>query len=566
MRTLFKSVLLEKKDVALTIICGYIAGIAAIALFAASGYLISKAALLPPLYTLMILIACVKLLGFLAAFSRYGERFFSHRATFTMLSNLRVSFYQKIEPLAATIFQRFQSGDLLARIVGDIESLQHYFLRVLYPPVVLLFVFMSTVTVTAYFSPVIALILCSGFILTVVLVPFGIAVRQRKIYDNVRKSRGKLSTQATEFFYGFRELKANFQVNDKADELQALADTYVKEQKKNDLNKLYSETLNVFVSQVVTWAVLAVGAYFVSVGELDGVYLAMFVMIAITLLENTTPMAAFPSYMEDTKEATQRLEEVVKEKREAEGEERLPVGTGIQIDCSNVSFRYEGSEREVVRAATFSIPAGSKTAIVGPSGSGKSTLLYLLMKLHPATQGEIRLNDVSIVSIAEAALWEQTNVVLQANHFFAGSIRDNLLLAKDGLTDDEMKTALADVELGHFSLDDIVLEKGENLSGGEKQRLAIARAMLKKAPLWLLDEPTSSLDSVTERKVYTRLFELAKDDTLVLVSHRLSEMDKMDQIIVMDEGNIIEMGTYNELMAQQGYFYKLKKIEETVLV
>src|SRR5690606_4488063 len=125
---------------------------------------------------------------------------------------------------------------------------------------------------------------------------------------------------------------------------------------------------------------------------------------------------------------------------------------------------------------------------------------------------------------------------------------------------------LANVQLNHFLLSNQVLEKGENLSGGEKQRLAIARTMLKKAKLWLLDEPTSSLDAITEKKIYEQLFELAKDDTLVLVSHRLTGLEKMDQIIVIDHGKIIEAGTFNELMQQQGYFYKMKQIEQSVFM
>src|SRR5699024_6808930 len=128
----------EKKDIFLSIFFGFLTGLTAVSLFAASGYLISKAALAPPLYALILLTASVKLLGFMRALSRYGERYFSHRATFTMLSNLRVSFYNKLEPLAPRIFQKYRSGDLLARIVGDVETLQDFFLRVFYPPIVLI--------------------------------------------------------------------------------------------------------------------------------------------------------------------------------------------------------------------------------------------------------------------------------------------------------------------------------------------------------------------------------------------------------------------------------------------
>lgn len=150
--TITKVMFVEKRDIVISILCGFIAGITAIGLFALSGYLISKSALVPPIYTLMILVASVKILGIISALSRYGERYFSHRGTFTMLSNLRVSFYERLEPLAPTIFHKYRSGDLLSRIVGDVETLQNFFLRVFYPPIVLLLVFLCTIFFTVFFQ------------------------------------------------------------------------------------------------------------------------------------------------------------------------------------------------------------------------------------------------------------------------------------------------------------------------------------------------------------------------------------------------------------------------------
>src|SRR5690606_1905100 len=206
LRMIISVLLMEKKDTVLSIVFGFIAGISAVALFSASGYLISKSALAPPLYTLMILVASVKLLGILSALSRYGERYVSHRGTFTMLSNLRVSFYERLEPLAPSIFGRYRSGDLLARIVGDIESLQNFFLRVLYPPVVLLLIFLGTIFFTTFFSFEIAVLLFVGLIVTTLFVPAYFSYRQSKVDRKVREMRGELSTAVTEFLYGFRDL------------------------------------------------------------------------------------------------------------------------------------------------------------------------------------------------------------------------------------------------------------------------------------------------------------------------------------------------------------------------
>src|SRR5699024_94877 len=189
---IIKVMFVEKKDIVISILCGFLAGITAVGLFALSGYLISKSALAPPIYTLIILTSSVKILGIISALSRYGERYFSHRGTFTMLSNLRVSFYEKLEPLAPAIFQEYKSGDLLSRIVGDVESLQHFFLRVFYPPIVSLLVFLCTLFLTIFYSLELTLTLLIGFFLTTVSVPAIFALRQRKVERKVRESRGEL--------------------------------------------------------------------------------------------------------------------------------------------------------------------------------------------------------------------------------------------------------------------------------------------------------------------------------------------------------------------------------------
>jgi ATP-binding cassette subfamily C protein CydC len=565
MNVMIRLLLKEKKDVLLSVICGFIGGITAVGLFSASGYLISQAALAPPIYTLMVLVASVKMLGIISALSRYGERYYSHRGTFTMLSNVRVAFYEKLEPLAPGIFQKFRSGDLLSRIVGDVESLQNFFLRVFYPPIVLLLVFLVTIFFTAFFSIVHAFILFAGFLLTTVLVPAYFALRARKVDQRLREERGALSTEVTELFYGFRDLKIYSRLDEKEKALEAMAERYGKEEEKAGVHQLYSESLNTFVSLAVSVTVLAVGAYLIAEGELDGVFLAMLLMISLTVFENTTSMAVFPSHMEDTRTAVKRLSAVVKrDEAEAQRDEELELTESPEIQMSNVSFTYPDEDRKTLDEINLHFPAGSKTAIVGPSGSGKSTILKLLLQFLPADEGKIVLNDKDMKRVRQESIWKHANVVLQENHFFYGTIRDNLSIARDNLEDGEMEAVLHKVKLPYLALDDEVLEKGANLSGGEKQRLAIARAMLKNSKLWLLDEPTSSMDSLTEAAVYKEIAELAEEDTLILISHRLNGLEKMDQIIVMEDGQVKETGNYEELMQKQGYFYELKQIEQSV--
>jgi ATP-binding cassette subfamily C protein CydC len=431
---------------------------------------------------------------------------------------------------------------------------------------VLVIVFLSTILFTSFYSVYIALILLGGLLLTTFIVPAFFALRQRKTDLKVRKKRGELSTEVTELLHGFRDLKIYQQLDNKEVQLDKAAEAYVEEQQNEGMQHLFNESVNLMVSLIVTWFVLGAGAYLVTAGKLDGIFLAMFVMISLTVFEDAAPMAAFPNHLQANRQAAGRLFSVVRDgrrERTAQIAQELPAASP-DIVLDQVSFSFSEELRTTIQSASLSLPAGSKTAIVGPSGSGKSTLLQLLLKTVSPDKGEIRMHGIPTDKISGEQIWERANVVLQKNHFFYGTIRDNLAIAKNGLTDEVMKEMLSIVKLGHFSLEDRVLEKGENLSGGEKQRLAIARAMLRNKSLWVLDEPTSSVDAVTEDHIYRTLFRQAAEDTLVLVSHRLTGIEKMDQIIVMEQGKIIETGTYTELMNQKGYFYSLKKLEQSV--
>ncbi|MFC4408919.1 thiol reductant ABC exporter subunit CydC [Chungangia koreensis] len=561
MKDIVKLILKEKRDVLLSILFGFLGGIAGVALFAGSGYMISTGALEPPIYIIIIMAAALKLFGIASALLRYGERYFSHRATFTILGNMRSSFFGKLEPLAPGIFRKYRSGDLLARIVGDIESLQNFFLRVFYPPIVLALVFLLTMFFTALLSVSAALILFAGLILTTVVIPAFFAWRQKKFDSQVRESRAALSTEVTEFFYGFRDLKIHGQLRNKEAELNETANSYMQEQEKRSIQDLWNSSVNQFVGLVIAWAVLAVGAYQVAAGELDGIYLAMLVLIALTIFENAVPMAVFPAHLNDSGRASSRLQEVVEDVPAEIGTSQLDAGIAVDIEVRNVSYSFPEEVRPALQNVSIRLPAGTKTSIVGPSGSGKSTLFQVLLKMLIPDEGKVLLNGDG--NIKPESVWEEANIVLQENHFFYGTIRDNLAIAGD-VTDEEMKEVLVKTGLEHLSLNQEVLEKGGNLSGGERQRLAISRGMLKGGRLWMLDEPTSSVDALTERTIYEHLLEQAKDDTLVVISHRLNGLERMDQIIVMENGAIIEFGSYEELMERKGYFYEMKKIEKSI--
>ncbi|RAW13512.1 thiol reductant ABC exporter subunit CydC [Paenibacillus taichungensis] len=566
---LSKAMIQERKDIIFSILGGFIAGIAGVALFSASGYLISQTVFAPPLYTLIVLTSLVKLLGLLRAASRYGERLYSHRATFSMLSRLRTSFFARLIPLTPGILNKKRSGDLLARIVGDVESLQHYFLRVAYPPIIVVMVFLATVLFTSSFSLWIVVLFVVGMLTTTLVVPGIVLLGQRKIHGHVREQRALLSTEVTEVLYGFRDLKVYGQLTHREQQLQQASAALTVHQQRAAGNLLRGQSMHALVTFLISWGVLTLGAYLIIDGALAGVFLAMLVMASLTVFEEAAAMATLPLYKQDSEHAAKRLTETIQTSdRQAVStrqEGALSGNQAVSLDLTDVTFQYEGEWRPALKDITLHILPGSKTAIVGPSGSGKSTIIELLLKLRTPTTGEIRLNDVSVKELDEVSIWQTANVVLQQSHFFRGTIRDNLLLNDEEHSDEQLVDILEKVQLPNTSLTDVVYEKGENLSDGEKQRLALARAMLRKGRLWLLDEPTSSMDYVTEERVMKYLYAQAAEDTLLLICHRLTGLEEMDRIVVMEQGRVVEAGSFAELMEQKGYFYEMKKIERQLI-
>lgn len=564
---LTKALIQERKDIALSIVCGFIAGIAGVVLFAASGYLISQTVFAPPLYTLIVVTSLVKILGLLRAASRYGERLYSHRATFSMLGRLRASFFARLVPLMPNLLGKKRSGELLARIVGDVESLQHYFLRVAYPPIIVVMVFLATVLFVSAYSVWVACLLVAGMLATAFVVPGLVLLGQRRIHGKLLEQRAAVSIEVTELLYGFVDLKVYGQLKEREKQLQISSAALVAEQHAAARGLLRGQSLHTFVSYLISWGVLALGAYLTITGSLEGVFIAMLLLASQTLFEEAAPLANLPAYKQDSEYAAKRLAETVHEDGALQPGKAQPRGKVLSaeqaasIELCELSFHYEHKNRPVLKNNSFSIPPGSKAAIVGPSGSGKTTIFELLLKLRASTGGEIRLNGAPITELDEASIWHAANVVLQRSHFFRGTIRDNLLLDGEQRSDEELTAALEKVLLSHKALDDEVYEKGENLSDGEKQRLALARAMLRKGRLWLLDEPTSSLDYVTEQHVFQQLLTEAADDTLLIICHRLTGLEDMDLIVVLEHGSVVEAGTYAQLMEQKGYFYEMKQIE-----
>lgn len=569
---LTKVMVAEKKAIMLSILLGFIASISSVGLLGTGGYLISQAALYPPLYTLTMTIVFVRFFGLSRAASRYAERYFSHKATFTILGRLRVYFYDKIEPLAPALFATYRSGDLLSRVVADVDRLQFFFLRVFYPPLVMIIVFITTGMIIYTFSLGMAFILFAGFLVVGFIIPFIFTFLTGNIGYYLRQNRSQLSVVMTEYLFGFTDLRTNLRLKNKQGEIESISEQLIADQEKDGILASKGEGLSLMAAYVTAWFALLVGVIYVESGQLNGVYLAMLVLVTLTVFEAATPMAAIPGHVEESKVAAGRLFQLTNDQKlenkflAPQTVEFKKIIEPVKISFHDISFSYPNVARKALTKISLVVEPKSKIAIVGASGSGKTSLIQLLLKFYNDYEGKVTLADRSLADYSEEEARTYFGVVSQGDHFFNDTVRANLLLAKPEATDQELKNVLVDVSLAQLCLDNTLSEKGLSLSGGERQRLAIARVILKDAPILLLDEPTTGLDSITEQEVLSVLWSKIEGKTIVYITHRLVGLDKMDKIVVLDKGRIIETGSYEDLMKNKGHFYELKQIEKEKLI
>ncbi|MFP4879724.1 thiol reductant ABC exporter subunit CydC [Mammaliicoccus sciuri] len=543
------------KDFYLSIVIGVFGMLTALGMFALSGYMISKSALGTPLYALMILIVSIKLFGFVRAITRYFERLYSHRSTFTMLRDIRVNLFNQLIPIVPNVFRRYRSSDLLTQMVNHVERLQNILLRVYYPPIVIIITTVITILVMINFNIYAGVIIGLSMLMSVIIIPYLSAKRAESLAESVQQSEETYVAEYFDFEKGRSELKRFQQY--RAFKEKVLNKQYQYEDKKYKEQKFlssYDFMLNLS-SMVSIWCMTILCIWQIQEGVLNAVFFASILMITITLFEQAIPMTNVAFYKADTERSLKNIEEVINQSFE------LPQERSVQnhalYKAENVMFKYDFQERETLSQINFEINKGDHVAIIGPSGSGKTTMLNILMGLYSVNDSTLSYKNEQLSHVIQEDYVNEINTMLQHNHYFEGTVRENLLIEVE---DELMTNVLAAVNLNHLNLDQQLTKNAENISGGERQRLSLARLLLRKAQIWLLDEPTASLDEENEENVMNLL--LNKDDTIVIVTHNLKYLQSFDHIIVMNEGHIIEQGSYSQLIKEQGYLYKVIQYNE----
>ncbi|HEX2728893.1 MAG TPA: ATP-binding cassette domain-containing protein, partial [Rubrobacteraceae bacterium] len=306
---------------------------------------------------------------------------------------------------------------------------------------------------------------------------------------------------------------------------------------------------------------------------IKGVYLGFLALVALGAFEAVQPLGAAFQFLGRSLSAGERLFEITgSEAVVKDPEEPHAAPAQYTLEFDRVGFRYEKDEPAVLEGISFILKPGSRVAIVGPSGAGKSTLVALILRFWDPECGEVRLGGRDIRGYAQEDLRALVGVVSQDTHVFNASLRSNLLLANPEAGDAALERALERARLSGLverlpgGLDGYIGEQGARLSGGERQRLAVARALLKDAPILVLDEATANLDPVTERELLESVRELMKDRSTLVITHRLVDMQSMDEILVLDDGRIVERGVHEELRGSGGLYSRMLKVQDQMFV
>lgn len=535
-----------------------------IGLMATSAYLLARAALHPPILDLMIPIVGVRFFGLSRAVSRYVERYVSHDVTFRVLSQIRVKFYQGLEPLAPARLLNFRSGDLLSRIVADVEIQQNLFLRVFAPPFVALLVLLGYGFFLARYDLRFSFILAASFLVAGLGIPWGIKAMSQGVGRQMVALKAELNTQVADSLLGITELVAYGQDQTHLAKIQRTDKKLMDKQRRIAWLTALSSAMTGMIANLGMWFVLVLGILLVEKGKLSGVNLGMLALGTFSSFEALFPLALVPHHLEQNCAAADRLLELIEGKPAVQDTGvDSPKPEGLDFSFQDVSFRYGHDEPWALDHLTFRIPQQGKVAIVGQSGAGKTSIVNLLLRFWEYGEGQIDLGGHSLREYTQEDARRFFGVMTQRTHLFNATIRENLLLAKPEGTDEELIQASQQAKLHDFILslpqgyDSYVGEGGFKLSGGQRQRLAIARVFLKNAPILILDEAMAGLDPLTEREVMDEVYQLMERRTTLVITHRLPGLEKMDEILVLDKGQIVERGKHEELLQQKGLYTKL---------
>ncbi len=559
------------KTMALGTVAGLAAMAASVGLLALAGWFISAAAFAglavvnAHLFNFFYPAIGVRLFAIIRTVARYGERVFSHDATFRILESLRTWFYRNLEPLAPGRLMRYRSADLLNRIVADIEALDNLYLRVLSPSIIAALLSAGVLIFLWGFAPFIALTTFLALVVAGVVVPAFTAALGAAAGCRLARRNAQLRTEIVESLQGMAELLVFGAHGRRLDIIGQTQRSLIKDQQYMSHLRGASSALLTLVSGGAVLIVTYIGAGLVSRCALEGPDLALVALAVMASFEAVWALPGAYQYLGHTREAGRRLRQIVDAKPTVEFPAQSVVPPAqFDLRFDQVTFRYHRNVPPALAGVDFYVPPAGRVAVVGQTGAGKTSLINLLVRFWDPQQGRILMGGQDICRLSETDLRRRISVVSQQAHMFAASLRGNLLLARPQATEDELVAALERVQLLDFvrnlpdGLDTWIGEFGQRLSAGQARRLAVARAVLHDAPIWVLDEPTEGLDRITAQQLMTALDELTAGRTLLLITHRMVGLERMDRIVLLEAGRIAGQGSHQELLKKNSRYAALQ--------
>ncbi|MFF4822119.1 thiol reductant ABC exporter subunit CydD [Streptomyces sp. NPDC001312] len=554
---------------ALALLLGSLALGSAVGLMATSGWLISRASQQPPVLYLMVAVTATRAFGIGRAVFRYAERLVSHDAVLRMLADTRVAVYRRLERLAPAGLRRMRRGDLLTRLVADVDALQDYWLRWLLPAGAALTVSAASVAFTAWLLPEAGAVLAAGLLAAGAGVPLVTGAVARRAEHRLAPARGALAIRVTELLTGTAELAVAGALPTRITETRRADRLLTRIASRAATATALGDGLTALISGLTVAATALVGAQAVTDGRLGGVTMAVVVLTPLAAFEAVLGMPLAVRYRHRVRRSAERVYEVLdapEPVREPERPRQAPASP-FPLAVRNLTARYSGQDRAALAGLDLTLQEGRRVAVVGPSGSGKTTLAQVLLRFLDAETGTYTLRGVDAHAVDGDDVRRLVGLCAQDAHLFDSSVRENLLLAKKDATEAELRDALARARLLGWvdalpdGLDTLVGEHGARLSGGQRQRLALARALLADFPVLVLDEPAEHLDLATADALTGDLLAATEGRTTLLITHRLAGLATVDEVIVLDEGRVVQRGPYAELAALPGPLRRMAERE-----
>ena len=557
-KRLWQAMAAQRKELALAGLLGGLASLCAVALLGTAAWLIAQASEYPPVLTLTVAAVLVRTFALGRAFLRYAERLVGHDAAFRGLTELRVRVYERLERLAPVGLGRFTKGDLLNRLVLDVDAALDLPLRIVLPWAQATFVSVVTVAFLAWLLPGVGLLLGVVVVLALIVAPLIIGRTTRRAERLLAPRKAELASVVVTALHGCADLSANGRIIDTTTRAHAIDDSVTELSRRESFALGIGGGTATVLQGLAVCATLVIAIPAVVSGRIEPVWLAVVALLPLALIDVLATLPGSALAFQRLKGSADRIAGVM-DSPDPVVDPVNPARLGTQpsdISLSDLSASW--STVQVLSGISFDLVAGRRLAVVGPSGSGKSTLAACLMGFL-SYQGSARLGDIEIRDVGGDDLREHISVLSQQAHIFDTTIAENIRLGRE-IEEQAIWLALEQAQLADWvrglpkKLQTQVGTFGMSISGGEAQRLALARFLVQPRPIVVLDEPTEHLDSETAQDLERTMFDALAGFTTIVITHRLSSLHLADNVIVLQNGRVHERGTVTELTAGGGWF------------